>query len=78
MQRNIVNIERNRKREIKQVEQKKRQEIIRRAGKEVPYHSNSGVVTSDSRSRSINQSRNHSLNTKSKSPIDKRNSSRPF
>ena len=72
LQRNIVSIERNRRREVKQVEQKKRQDIIRRAGKDIPYQSHSGAVTSDSRSRSINASRNPSINTRSKSPINKR------
>ena len=46
-----MTVDKTRKKELHNVEQEKRRDIIRRAGREVPYQSHSGV-TSVSRSKS--------------------------
>ena len=51
LKKEVVNVDRTRKKEVQAVEQEKRRAIIVRAGKEVPYYSHSGV-TSQSRPRS--------------------------
>ena len=51
LQKDIVHVDKSRKKEVQEVEQEKRRDIIRRQGREVPYQSHSGV-TSQSRSRS--------------------------
>lgn len=37
LQKDIVSVDKNRKKELHKVEQEKRRDIIRRAGREVPY-----------------------------------------
>ena len=51
LQKDIVQVDKTRKKEAQEIEQEKRRDIIRRQGREVPYQSHSGV-TSQSRSRS--------------------------
>lgn len=67
LQKEIVSVDKNRRKELHQVEQEKRRDIIRRAGKEVPYQSHSGV-TSNSRSKS--QLTKSNISAVSKSPRD--------
>ena len=43
LQKKIVTVDKTRKKELYNVEQEKRRDIIRRAGREVPYQSHSGV-----------------------------------
>lgn len=44
LQKKIVTVDKTRKKELYKVEQEKRRDIIRRAGREVPYQSHSGGV----------------------------------
>lgn len=45
LQKDISQVDKTRKKELHQVEQEKRRDIIRRAGREVPYQSHSGVTS---------------------------------
>ena len=45
LQKKIVTVDKTRKKELYNVEQEKRRDIIRRAGREVPYQSHSGIRT---------------------------------
>ena len=51
LQKNVVQVDKTRKKQVQEVEQEKRRDIIRRQGREVPYQSHSGVTSSRDRVR---------------------------
>ena len=70
LQKDIVHVDKSRKKEVQEVEQEKRRDIIRRQGREVPYQSHSGV-TSQSRSRSqLTKNTNTQVSKSPRDPIN--------
>ena len=66
LQKNVVQVDKTRKKEVQEVEQEKRRDIIRRQGREVPYQSHSGITSkSNQREKITKGGQNASNNTNS-------------